>query len=46
MAEQVDSDELIRLVSQRTGVDTDTVETLVEAFLDEIYQVIRRFVTN
>jgi hypothetical protein len=42
MAERVDSDELIQLVSQRTGVDTDTVEILVEAFLDEIYRVIRR----
>ena len=41
MTERVDRDELIRLVSQRTGVDTDTVETLVEAFLDEIYQAIR-----
>lgn len=42
MAERIDRDELIRLVSQRTGVETDTVVTIVEAFLDEIYQAIRR----
>jgi DNA-binding protein HU-beta len=42
MAERVDRDELIRLVSQRTGADTEMVETIMEAFLDEIYQVIRR----
>ena len=37
-----DRSELIRLVSQRIAQDEETVDKVVDAFLDEIYQAIKR----
>jgi DNA-binding protein HU-beta len=42
MSDRIERDELIRLVVQRTGQDVETVDKVVDAFLDEIYQAIKR----
>ena len=42
MANHIDRDTLVRLVSQRCGEDVETVGVIVDAFLDEIYQSIKR----
>jgi len=42
MSDRIERDELTRLVAQRTGRDTDLVNGMVDAFLDEIYQAIKR----
>jgi DNA-binding protein HU-beta len=42
MADRIERDELIRLVAQRTGQDAEMVDGIVDAFLDEIYQALKR----
>jgi DNA-binding protein HU-beta len=42
MSERVERDELVSRVSQRTGQDSETVATIVDAFLDEIYRTIQQ----
>jgi DNA-binding protein HU-beta len=43
MSERVDRDELVSRVSQRTGQDPETVATIVDTFLDEIYRTIQQW---
>lgn len=35
---RIERQELVRLVAQRTGQDVETVDKVVDAFLDEIYE--------
>ena len=42
MPDRIEREELVRLVAQRTGQDVGTVDKVVDAFLDEIYQAIKR----
>jgi DNA-binding protein HU-beta len=42
MADRIDRDELVRLVAQRIGQDVEVVDKVVDAFLDEIYQAMKR----
>ena len=42
MSDRIEREELIRLVAQRTGQDVETVDKVIDAFLDEIYQAIKR----
>jgi DNA-binding protein HU-beta len=42
MSDRIERDELVSLVAQRTGQDVETVDNVVDAFLDEIYQAIKR----
>lgn len=42
MSDRIEREELVRLVAQRTGLDVETVGKVVDAFLDEIYQAIKR----
>jgi len=42
MSDRIERDDLIRFVAQRTGQDAGTVEVVVNTFLDEIYQTIKR----
>lgn len=42
MSDRIERDDLIRFVAERTGQDAGTVEVVVDAFLDEIYQAIKR----
>ena len=42
MSDRIERDELTRQVAQRTGQDTDLVNGMLDAFLDEIYQAIKR----
>ena len=42
MSDRIERDELTRRVAQRTGQDTDLVNGVLDAFLDEIYQAIKR----
>ncbi len=42
MPDRSEREELVRLVAQRTGQDVETVDKVVDALLDEIYQVIKR----
>jgi len=42
MSDRIEREELVRLVAQRTGQDVGTVDKVVDAFLDEIYQAIKR----
>ena len=42
MANRVNRDTLVDLVSQRSGEDVEIVGIIVDAFLDEIYQSIKR----
>jgi DNA-binding protein HU-beta len=42
MPDRIDREELVRLVVQRTGENAEMVENVVDAFLDEIYQALKR----
>jgi DNA-binding protein HU-beta len=42
MRGRVEKTELVRLVSQRVQRDVDTVEEILDATLEEIYQAIKR----
>lgn len=42
MSDRIERDDLTRFVTQRTGQDADTVEVIVDAFLEEIYQALKR----
>ncbi|MHB8646853.1 MAG: HU family DNA-binding protein [Thermomicrobiales bacterium] len=42
MAERVAKKDLVRLVSQRTNRETETVEEIVDATLEEIYEALKR----
>jgi DNA-binding protein HU-beta len=42
MSDRIEREELVRLVAQRTGQDMETVSKVVDAFLDEIYQAMKR----
>ena len=42
MSDRVERSEIIRLVAQRTGQDVELVGSIVDAFLDEIYQALKR----
>jgi DNA-binding protein HU-beta len=42
MSDRIERDELIRLVAQRTGQDAELVDGVVDTFLDEIYQALKR----
>ena len=40
MSDRIEREELVHPVAQRTGQDVGTVDKVVDAFLDEIYQAI------
>lgn len=42
MSGRVEKPELVTLVSQRPNQDTEIVDAIVDTFLDEIYQAIKR----
>lgn len=42
MANRIDRDILVKLVSEHSGEGIETVGTIVDIFLDEIYQAIKR----
>ena len=42
MTGRIEKPELVSLVSQRTGQEARTVDEVVDAFLDEIYQALKR----
>lgn len=42
MTGRVEKPELVRLVSQRTNRDAETVSEIVDAWLEEIYQALKR----
>jgi DNA-binding protein HU-beta len=42
MSDRINRDELVHLVAQRTGQDAEVVDKVVDAFLDEIYQALKR----
>lgn len=42
MSDRIERDELVRLAAQRTGQDTEMAGKVVDAFLDEIYQAMKR----
>jgi DNA-binding protein HU-beta len=42
MPDRVERDELIRLVAQRIGQEEEMVDKVLDAFLDEIYQALKR----
>ena len=42
MPDRVEREDLIRLVAQRTSQDEESVDKVVDVFLDEIYQALKR----
>jgi len=42
MSDRTERDELILLTAQRTGQDAEMVNKVVDVFLDEIYQALKR----
>ena len=42
MSDRIERDDLLRLVAQRTGQDGEVVDGIVYAFLEEIYQALKR----
>ena len=42
MPDRVERENLIRLVAQRTSQEEEMVDMVVDAFLDEIYQALKR----
>ena len=42
MADRVEKPELVRLAAQRAGRDEEAVAEAVDAFLEEIYQALKR----
>lgn len=42
MTNRIDRDILVQSVAQRTGQDVETVGLIVDAFLDEIYEAMKR----
>ena len=42
MSDRIERDELVRLVAQRTGQNAELVDSIVDVFLDEIYQALKR----
>jgi DNA-binding protein HU-beta len=42
MTGRIEKAELVSLVSQRTSQEAQTVDEIVDAFLDEIYQALKR----
>lgn len=42
MPDRIERDELVHLVAQRTSQDVEVVSKVVDAFLDEIYQTMKR----
>jgi DNA-binding protein HU-beta len=42
MLDRIEREELIRLAAQRTGQEEEMVDMVVDAFLGEIYQVLKR----
>jgi DNA-binding protein HU-beta len=42
MIGRIEKPGLVKLVSQRTSQETHTVDEIVDAFLDEIYQALKR----
>lgn len=42
MSDYIERDELIRLVAQSTGQEVGMVDGIVDAFLNEIYQALKR----
>jgi len=42
MMGRIEKPELVKLVSQRTSQEAQTVDEIVDAFLDEIYQALKR----
>jgi DNA-binding protein HU-beta len=42
MSNRIERDELVRLVAQRIDQDVEVVSKVVDAFLDEIYQTMKR----
>lgn len=42
MAERVEKNDLVGLIIQRTGRDAETVGTIVDAMLAEIYEALKR----
>lgn len=42
MQGRIEKDELVRLVAKRADRDVETVGEIVEAFLEEIYQALKR----
>ena len=42
MTGRIEKPELVKLVSERTSQEAHTVDEIVDAFLDEIYQALKR----
>ena len=42
MPDRIERNELVLLVAQRTGQEVKVVDKVVDAFLDEIYQALKR----
>jgi nucleoid DNA-binding protein len=42
MSDRIEREELVRLAAQRTMQDVEMVGKVVDAFLDEIYQAMKR----
>ena len=42
MTGRIEKPELVKLVSERTNQEAQTVDGVVDAFLDEIYQALKR----
>ncbi len=42
MADRVEKPELVRLAAQRLGQDAETVAPVVDAFLEEVYEALKR----
>jgi DNA-binding protein HU-beta len=42
MPDRIEREELIRLTAQRTSKEEEMVDMVVDAFLDEIYQALKR----
>jgi len=42
MPDRIEREELIRLTAQRTSQEEEMVDMVVDAFLDEIYQALKR----
>jgi nucleoid DNA-binding protein len=42
MPDRIERDELVRLAAERTGQDAEIAGKVVDAFLDEVYQAMKR----
>ena len=42
MSSRIEKDELVERIAQRTGTNPKTIETIVDATLEEIYEALKR----